>query len=87
MRLFKYNHCAAAVAMVDVDDLDADQNLNWSTLEMDGKLIDDRQACAGAIEDGNQSLLIQLLKEVMVYMNSELAEARLVTIDLLWSTD
>ena len=54
---------------------------------MDGKLIDDRQSCANAIDEGDKSRLIQLQNEDMDFAQSELAQARPATMILLLATD
>ena len=73
--------------MVYIEDLVDDTKVDRSTLDMDSKLIDDRQACTDAIDDVNDDCLMQILSEDMDYIEAELAEARPATVNLLTSTD
>ena len=76
-------HLATAIALVDIDDIDANVNPNDSLFHMDSKLIDDRAACIDAIDDGNRAFLMRLLAMDKEYLNAEHAEARPVEVNLL----
>ena len=54
---------------------------------MDTKLLDDRQAYADAIDDGDSLYLVQLLNQDMDYIKTELAQTRPATTNLLAGTD
>ena len=68
--------------MVDIDDIDEKVNPRDSRYHMDGKLIDDRDECIGAVDDQDLGLLLRLLAMDKDYLDAEHAESRPANEDL-----